>query len=68
MISGVAMAAYVTPLIAHMFNEEPYQNAIAFLIGLFGMSITASIFRAIKSSDLWGLIKRKYGKAEEDGQ
>lgn len=63
-ISGMIMAHYLAPLIAHVFNEDSYQETVGFLIGLFGMSICAAVFRAIKNSDLWGLIKSRFGKSD----
>lgn len=61
--SGMVMAHYLAPLIANLFHEENYQETIGFLVGLFGMSVVASVFRAIQNSDLWGLIKRRYGNS-----
>jgi FtsH-binding integral membrane protein len=60
-MAGTIMAHYLTPLIAHMYAEDNYAETIGFLIGLFGMSITAAIFRAIQSSDLWNFIMRRWG-------
>ena len=57
--SGMTMAHYTAPLIAFLFKEGDYVETIGFLIGLFGMSICAAIFRAIQNSDLWGLIYRR---------
>lgn len=65
-ISGMVMAHYLAPLIAFLFNEEKYQETIGFLVGLFGMSVVAAVFRAIKNSDLWGLIARRYGRRDYD--
>lgn len=59
-VSGSIMAHYLAPLIAFLFKEGDYVETIGFLIGLFGMSICAAIFRAIQNSDLWGLIQRRY--------
>lgn len=64
--SGIVLAYYVSPLIAFLFNEEKYQATIGFLVGLFGMSICAAIFRAIQNSDIWGLVLRRFGKKEDD--
>lgn len=61
--AGMVMAHYLSPLIANLFHEENYQETIGFLVGLFGMSVVASVFRAIQNSDLWGLIKRRYGNS-----
>lgn len=60
-VAGIISAHYLAPLIAHVFNEEAYVETIGFLVGLFGMSIMAAVFRAIKNSDLWGLVKRRFG-------
>lgn len=62
-ISGMVMAHYLAPLIAFLFNEDKYQETIGFLVGLFGMSVVAAVFRAIQKSDLWGLVKHRFGKA-----
>ncbi len=58
--SGMVMAHYLAPLIAALFKEPDYKETIGFLIGLFGMSICAAIFRAIQNSDLWGLVARRF--------
>lgn len=65
-LSGMVMAHYLAPLIAFLFNEDKYQETIGFLVGLFGMSVVAAVFRTIKNSDLWGLIKKRYGGAEHE--
>lgn len=64
-ISGGIMSHYLAPLIASLFQESDYQETIGFLIGLFGMSICAAIFRAIQSSDIWGLINRRFSGGTE---
>lgn len=64
-ISGMIMAHYIAPLMAALFKEEDYQETIGFLVGLFGMSICAAIFRAIQNSDIWGLINRRFGRKDE---
>lgn len=61
-VSGMVMAHYLSPLIAFLFKEGDYQETIGFLIGLFGMSICAAVFRAIQNSDLWGLVAKRFGK------
>lgn len=63
--SGVVMAYYGAPLIANLLNEEKYVAPLGFLVGLFGMSICAAIFRAIKRSDLWGLVRSRFSGQEE---
>lgn len=64
-VSGMAMAHYLAPLIAFLFHEEQYQETIGFLIGLFGMSVCSAIFRSIKNSDMWALIQQRFGRKEE---
>lgn len=63
--SGSVMAHYLSPLIAFLFKEGDYVQTIGFLIGLFGMSICAAIFRAIQNSDIWGLISRRFGRGND---
>jgi hypothetical protein len=63
--SGMAMAHYLAPLIAFLFHAEDYQETIGFLIGLFGMSVCSTIFRAIKNSDIWALIQQRVGKKSD---
>lgn len=65
-ISGMVMAHYLAPMIAFLFNEEKYQETIGFLVGLFGMSGVAAIFRGVKNADLWSLVKRRYGTIEHE--
>lgn len=63
-VSGMIMAHYLSPLIAYLFKEGDYQETIGFLIGLFGMSICAAIFRAIQNSDLWGLVAKRFSRGD----
>lgn len=60
-LSGSIMAHYLSPLIASLFSSGDYKETIGFLIGLFGMSAAAAIFRAIQSSDLWALFQQRFG-------
>ena len=60
-LSGSVMAHYLSPLIASAFSSGQYQETTGFLIGLFGMSAAAAIFRAIQSSDLWALFQQRFG-------
>jgi len=64
-VAGIIMAHYLSPLIANLFHEGDYEPTVGFLVGLFGMSICASIFRAIKTSDLWGLVKTRFGTPKD---
>lgn len=60
-IAGMTMAHYLAPFISHVFSEDKFEETIGFLVGLFGMSITAAIFKAIQNSNLWGFIMSRWG-------
>lgn len=60
-ISGMILAHYLAPLISYIFHEETYTETIGFLVGLFGMSVVAAVFRAIQNSNIWALIMRRFG-------
>lgn len=64
--SGVVMSHYVAPFISKVFNEDNFVETIGFLVGLFGMSICAAVFRAIKRSDLWGLVYKRFGSKTDE--
>lgn len=63
-LSGMGMAHYLSPLIAFLFKETDYLQTIGFLVGLFGMSICAALFRAIENSDLWNMAIRHFTKGD----
>ena len=60
-LAGMTMAHYLAPLISHMFSDDKFEETIGFLVGLFGMSITAAIFRAIQNSNLWNFVMGRWG-------
>lgn len=66
-VAGMVMAHYISPLIANLFHEENYEETIGFLVGLFGMSIVAAFFRAIKRADIWGFVEGRWGGQSSDG-
>ena len=45
---GMVSAAYVTPLISNALDLGKSENAVAFLVGMFGMSIAAAIIRTVQ--------------------
>lgn len=63
---GMVMSHYLAPFIAFMFKEEAYEPTIGFLVGLFGMSVVAAVFRAIQNSDIWGFIMSRFTKGGDD--
>lgn len=64
-LSGSAYAHYLTGLVDDYFNIAPSSaGGIGFLLGAFGGSLTAAIIRAISSSDLVELLRKKIGGSE----
>lgn len=63
MITGIACALYLTGMVSsHLDITEPSNVAgVGFLLGTFGGSLMTAINRAIKSADLWALIRSKFG-------
>lgn len=47
-MGGLISSAYVTPLVVNSFELGKSENAVAFLVGMFGMSIAAAIIRTVQ--------------------
>lgn len=47
-MGGLVSSAYVTPLVVNSFELAKSENAVAFLVGMFGMSIAAAIIRTVQ--------------------
>ena len=45
---GLIAAAFVTPLLVNTFDLGKSENAVAFLVGMFGMSIAAAVIRTVQ--------------------
>lgn len=60
MMCSMACANYGAIPIANYFNAQEYRELIAFLVGLFGLSLCTAIFRAVDEADLWALFKSKF--------
>lgn len=45
---GLVAAAFVTPLIVNTFDLGKSENAVAFLVGMFGMSIASAVIRTVQ--------------------
>lgn len=45
---GMVSAAFITPLIVNAFELGKSENAVAFLVGMFGMSVAAAIIRTVQ--------------------
>ncbi|MBU9660885.1 holin [Burkholderia multivorans] len=61
-LSGVAVAHYGGPLIVACFTitDSGKQQAIGFLVGLFGLAITKELFKEINAADIIGALKRRF--------
>ena len=61
--SGAAIANYLTEGFMSYFSvKSGMEGAIGFLLGLFGMSVTAAIIKGIGETDWASLIKNRIGK------
>lgn len=60
-ISGAIMSFYIAPWACHYFNLQQFEGTVGFMIGLFGLSLTAAVYEAIKKADPWGLIMARFG-------
>lgn len=47
-LGGLIAAAFVTPLLVDTFELAKSENAVAFLVGMFGMSIASAIIRTVQ--------------------
>lgn len=62
---SAAGANYVAPLAVDYFHITTNQSGgIAFLVGLFGLSMVQAVMRGFSNADLWGLIKSRFGRGE----
>ena len=63
LITGMACSIYLTSMVStYLGVTEPKTVAgVGFLLGAFGGSLLAAINRAIKSADLWALIRQRFG-------
>ncbi|UQN68264.1 holin [Burkholderia multivorans] len=61
-LSGAAVAYYGGPLIVVWFaiGDNGAQQAIGFLVGLFGLAVTKELFKEINNADFIGALKRRF--------
>lgn len=54
LVSGTLLAGYLSPAIGEYFHltTPAMQSATAFVVGLFGLNLTAAIVEYIKGADL----------------
>lgn len=60
--SGAAVSYFIGPLIVAWFgiSDNGAQQAIGFLVGLFGLAITKELFKEINNADFIGALKRRF--------
>lgn len=62
LISGGVISHFLTPLATWYFKPEPASiGGIGFLLGAFGGAIFTAIMKGIDASDLWALVKSRFG-------
>lgn len=63
MITGISCALYLTGMVSSYLSITDPSNVagVGFLLGTFGGSLMTAINRAIKTADLWALIRSKFG-------
>ena len=64
-IFGGVQADYFAPFIADYFGSPQHETTIGYAVGLFGLSLTAAIFDALKKANLWQLIFNRYGGGDK---
>ena len=55
-IGGLSASIFMTPWFVHVFNAQKSENAMAFVVGLFGMSLTSAIIKTIQGVDFVSLM------------
>ncbi|OXJ17383.1 holin [Burkholderia sp. HI2500] len=60
-VSGAAVSYFIGPLIVTWFgiSDSGAQQAIGFLVGLFGLAVTKELFKEINNADFIGALKRR---------
>lgn len=65
-LSGAACAHYLTPLAVYQLEiDAASAGSVGFLLGAFGGSLIAAVMRAINHSDLWSLVRGRFGGPTE---
>jgi hypothetical protein len=58
-LAGVCCAAFLTPSIHIIYDLPlPFENAVAFLFGLIGMTLTGKIYMAFRDFDIRDIFSR----------
>ena len=60
-LCGAGVSQFLAHPLAQYFHLDMYEQAIGFLMGLFGLSLCATLFRGLRDADVWGFIRSKLG-------
>lgn len=67
-VAGAAFSQWCTSLVILWLDKlKDHSAGVGFLLGMFGGSIAAMIFRTLSTMDLWGLIRSKFGGNSSNG-
>ena len=63
-IGGLLCSMYLTSPVLSFFklSGDEYEHGVAFIVGLFGMSLIGAITEGLKKLDLAAIIKGRFGK------
>lgn len=61
-VTGLCSAVFFTlPVVDHFQLPTVYVGAVAFLLGLFGVSLLMVLIRTLRKADLLGWITQRFG-------
>lgn len=65
-VFGFCIALYGAAPILHFFklDSETYGAGIGFALGYFGMGVTEALMKAVRETDIAGIIKSKFGGSQ----
>lgn len=65
-VFGFCVAVYVTDFLIYFFNlhGEHYRSGIGFALGYFGMGVAEALMKALRDTDIAGILKGKFGGSQ----
>lgn len=66
-LAGAMFAGYLSPAMGEMLNltSAPMQSAMSFVLGMFGMSLAAAVFQAVREIAWADIVTRRLGGKRE---
>lgn len=63
-MAGFFVSVYATGPVVTWFGGAPgdYLGGVGFVLGLFGMSVADALWRAVRDTDIAGILKGRFGK------